>query len=127
MQFRVQVVMTSIEQCRRHQTEPDSLTSICLEISHLMDDSSANINNFTSAIRFNPELSSIILKIANNAYAGFSGEIKSLSQAVKMIGIGQLHYIINSIHDSPELRTKLNQMSEKIYTVDELSQDMKAG
>ncbi len=111
---------------KKNQTEVDPLTCICLEISHLMDDSNANINDFICAIRFNPELCSTIMKIANNAYAEFCGEIKSLRKAVMMIGIGQLHYVINSIHDSPELREKLNQMPDITSVIDGFSEGKQA-
>ncbi|MCP3690154.1 MAG: HDOD domain-containing protein [Gammaproteobacteria bacterium] len=118
--------MKLIKHFSKHQTEVDPISNICMEISQLMEDSNANVNDFICAIRFNPELCSTILKIANNAYAGFCGEIKSLPKAVMMIGIGQLHYIINSIHDSPELKARLNEMPDITAVIDELSENKQA-
>ncbi|MCP4492066.1 MAG: HDOD domain-containing protein [Gammaproteobacteria bacterium] len=120
------MTMTAIEQCQRHQAQPGSLTSICLKISHLMDDPRNDVNNFISAIRFSPELTSIILNITNNAYAELSGKITSLSRAVDMLGIGQLHYIINSIHSSPELRSSLEQVPAKTVTTNQIIETKRA-
>ncbi len=118
--------MILVQQHSQHQTQADSLTSICMEISHLMDNTSADIDSFISTIRFHPELCAAILKVANNAYAGFCGEIKSLPKAVMMIGIGQLHYIINSLHDSPELREELSQSPDITVAINDLSEDKQA-
>ncbi|MCP4433750.1 MAG: HDOD domain-containing protein [Gammaproteobacteria bacterium] len=78
-------------------TELISLPEVYLKIHALMDDSKSDIDDFARIIRLDPNLSARLLKAVNSAYFGFAGEINSISRAVYLIGIQQLHIMVLSI------------------------------
>lgn len=78
-------------------TELISLPEIYLKIHALMDDSTSDIDDFARVIRLDPNLTAKLLKAVNSAYFGFAGEINSISRAVYMMGIQQLHLMVLSI------------------------------
>ena len=89
--------MSSTEQCIRHGLNLNNFGKINLQISRLMDDPESDISDFINTIRFNSDLSTAIINIVNNSYSGFTGEINCLTRAVKLLGIGQLHHIVNCL------------------------------
>lgn len=78
-------------------TELISLPEIYLKFNRLMDDTTADNEDFAQVVQMDPNLSAKLLQVANSAYFGFSGEIKSVSRAIKMLGIQQLHIMVLSI------------------------------
>jgi HD-like signal output (HDOD) protein len=89
--------MSSFEQRLEQVTELISLPEIYLKIRHLMEDPTSEIDDFAEVIRIDPSLSVAVLKLVNSAFFGFSGQIDSISRAVNMIGIGQLHNMVLGI------------------------------
>ena len=71
-------------------------------MSTLMDSTDLNLDHFVNTIRFNSELSATIIEIVNRSFSGFAGEIDCLSRAVRMIGMGQLYNIVNSLSGPEE-------------------------
>lgn len=78
-------------------TELISLPEIYLKIHALMDDSKSDIDDFARVIRLDTNLTAKLLKAANSAYFGFSGEVSSISRAVYLMGIQQVHTMVLSI------------------------------
>ncbi|NNE62649.1 MAG: HDOD domain-containing protein [Gammaproteobacteria bacterium] len=78
-------------------TELISLPEVYLKIHALMDDSKSDIDDFARVIKLDPNLTAKLLKAANSAYFGFSGEINDISRAVYLMGIQQLHIMVLSI------------------------------
>ncbi len=78
-------------------TELISLPEIYLKIHALMDDSKSDIDDFARVVRLDPNLTAKLLKAVNGAYFGFAGEVNSISRAVYMMGIQQLHIMVLSI------------------------------
>ena len=89
--------LPSLEDQLQQVTELISLPEIYLKINRLMDDPTADIDDFAQVIKLDPNLSAKLLKAVNSAYYGFSGEINSISRAVNMLGIQQLHFMVLSI------------------------------
>ena len=89
--------MSSFEERLQQVTELISLPEIYLKIRRLMADPTSDIDDFANVIRVDPNLSVAVLKLVNSAYFGFSGQIDSISRAVNMIGIGQLHNMVLGI------------------------------
>jgi len=89
--------MHSFENQLQQVTELISLPEIYLKIHRLMDDPTSDIDDFARVVRLDPNLSAKLLKAVNSAYYGFGGEITSISRAVNMIGIQQLHLMVLSI------------------------------
>jgi HD-like signal output (HDOD) protein len=89
--------MPTFEQQLEQVTELISLPEIYIKISSLMDDPTSDIRDFANVIRFDPNLSTTVLKTVNSAFFGFSGKVESIDRAVGMIGIGQLNIIALSV------------------------------
>lgn len=89
--------MTKIEQSIREVTHLISLPEIYLKIRQLMDEPGSEIDDFAEIIRYDPSLSTTVLKIVNSAYFGFTGKIDNISRAINMLGIGQLHHMVLGI------------------------------
>lgn len=89
--------MNNIEQRLREVTELISLPEVYLRVRRLMDDPAADIYAFAEVISVDPNLSGRVLRLVNSAYFGFSEPVESISRAVSMIGIGQLHNMVLGI------------------------------
>ncbi|MCP3689548.1 MAG: HDOD domain-containing protein [Gammaproteobacteria bacterium] len=78
-------------------TELISLPETYLKIHNLMDDSKSEVDDFARVVNLDPNLTARLLKAANSAFFGFTGEISSVPRAIKMMGIQQLHFMVLSI------------------------------
>ena len=89
--------MVEIEQRLKEVTELISLPEVYLKVRRLMDDPHSDIYDFAEIISVDPNLSSRVLKVVNSAYFGFPEPVDSISRAVNLIGIGQLHNMVLGI------------------------------
>jgi HD-like signal output (HDOD) protein len=89
--------MSEIQQRLEEVTELISLPEVYLKVRNLMDDPSADIYDFAQVISIDPNLSTRVLRLVNSAYFGFPEPVESISRAVNMIGIGQLHNMVLGI------------------------------
>lgn len=89
--------MQSIESQLQKITELISLPEVYLKINRLMNDPTSNIGDFAKVINLDASLSAKLLKVVNSVYYGLSGEVSSISRAVSMVGIQQLHVMVLSI------------------------------
>ena len=89
--------MPEIEQRLQEVTELISLPEVYLKVRQLMDDPHSDIYDFAEVISVDPNLSSRVLKVVNSAYFGFPEPVDSISRAVNLIGIGQLHNMVLGI------------------------------
>lgn len=86
--------MPDIEQKIEEITGLISLPEIYLKVRRLMDDQSSDIDDFAEVIIIDPNLSTRVLKIVNSAYFGFPEPVDSITRAINMIGIEQLHNMV---------------------------------
>ena len=89
--------MAEIEQRLKEVTELISLPEVYLRVRKLMDDPASDIYDFAEVISVDPNLSSRVLRVVNSAYFGFPEPVDSISRAVNMIGLGQLHNMVLGI------------------------------
>ena len=73
-----------------------SMPKIYLDIRQLIKQPTASINDYVELIREDSILSSRILRIANSDFFGFSRKVETLTQALNLIGIIQLHDLLLS-------------------------------
>lgn len=71
-----------------------SLPEIYQKVRTLIDDPNSDIDQFVEIVASDPNLTVAVLRVANSAFFGFPGKIDSLSRAVSMLGIGQLHDLV---------------------------------
>ena len=88
--------MPDIEQKIREITGLISLPEIYLKVRRLIEDETADIDDFAQVIIVDPNLSTRVLKMVNSAYFAFPEPVDSITRAINMIGIEQLHHIVLS-------------------------------
>ena len=71
-----------------------SLPEVYQRVRNLIDDPNSDIEHFVEVVASDPNLTVAVLRVANSAFFGFPGKIDSLSRAVNMLGIGQLHDLV---------------------------------
>ncbi len=71
-----------------------SLPEVYLKIRQLIDHPRSNIDDFANVVMLDPGLSARVLKIANSAFFGFAARIETLSRAINLMGISQLHDLV---------------------------------
>jgi len=71
-----------------------SLPEVYQKVRNLIDDPHSDIEHFVEVVASDPNLTVAVLRVANSAFFGFPGKIDSLSRAVSMLGIGQLHDLV---------------------------------
>lgn len=86
--------MPDIEQKIEEITGLISLPEIYLKVRRLMEDESAAIDDFAQVIIIDPNLSTRVLKMVNSAYFGFPEPVDSITRAINMIGLEQLHNLV---------------------------------
>ena len=86
--------MPDIEKKIEEITGLISLPEIYLKVKKLMDDEASDINDFANVIIVDPNLSTRVLKMVNSAYFGFPEPVDSITMAINMIGISQLHNMV---------------------------------
>jgi len=89
--------MSEIEQRLKEVTELVSLPEVYLKLRRLMDDPHSDIYDFAEVVSLDPNLSTRVLKVVNSAFFGFPEPVESISRAVNMIGIAQLHNMVLGI------------------------------
>jgi len=89
--------MSSFENQLQQVTELISLPEVYLKFRSLMQDPHSVIDDFTQVIRLDPNLTVKLLNVINSAYFGFAGQINSVSRAINMLGLGQLHTMVLGI------------------------------
>lgn len=71
-----------------------SLPEIYLKLRRLIDDDTADIDDFAQVVIVDPNLSTRVLRMVNSAYFGFPEPVDSITRAINMIGIQQLHNMV---------------------------------
>ncbi len=88
--------MPDIEQKIQEITGLITLPEIYLKIRRLIEDEHSEIDDFAEVIIVDPDLSTRVLRLVNSAYFGFPEPVDSITRAINMIGIDQLHNLVLS-------------------------------
>jgi len=72
------------------------LPDVYLRLKELMDDESASLVDIANILALDPALSSSLLKIANSALFNFPREIDSISKAISILGMAEVHNLVNT-------------------------------
>jgi len=88
--------MKAAQQFIANMAENVSMPQIYLDIRQLIKQPDACINDYEELITEDSILTSRILRIANSDFFGFSRKIDTLTQALNLIGIIQLHDLLLS-------------------------------
>jgi len=74
-----------------------SLPEVYLKLRKAINDLASDMDDFTSIISMDVNLSATLLRIVNSAFYGFPGKIQNISRAIHLLGIGQVHEIALSV------------------------------
>ncbi len=71
-----------------------SLPKVYLKVKESINDPKVTIDNVALIISQDPNIAAQILRIANSAFFGFATKIESISRAIFIMGLAQLHDIV---------------------------------
>ena len=86
---RQQAVWAAIADISQIATLPE----ITLKVIRLVNDPESTASALSDVITHDPALGARILKIVNSGYYGLPGEIRSISQAIRLLGLNALKII----------------------------------
>ncbi|MDH3535085.1 MAG: HDOD domain-containing protein [Gammaproteobacteria bacterium] len=86
--------MQDIEKELKEITGLISLPEIYLKVRRLIEDETSSIDDFANVIIIDPNLSTRVLKLVNSAVFGLPEPVDSITRAINMIGIDQLHNMV---------------------------------
>jgi HD-like signal output (HDOD) protein len=72
------------------------LPDVYLRLKEVMDDQQSTLADIADIVCLDPALSSALLKIANSALFNFPREIDSISRAIMVLGIEEVHNLVNT-------------------------------
>jgi len=72
------------------------LPDVYLRLKEVMDDQQSTLADIADIVCLDPALSSTLLKIANSALFNFPREIDSISRAIMVLGIEEVHILVNT-------------------------------
>lgn len=71
-----------------------SLPAVFIRVKELMDDPESSVTEIAEALETDPALTGRLLKIANSPFYGFSAQIETVSLAISLIGLRQIHDLV---------------------------------
>lgn len=77
--------------------ELPALPAVTVKLLELLEDSDSDVSQLTDVIGRDPALASKLLKVANSAYYGFSGEISTIDRAVALLGLNMVKSLALSL------------------------------
>ncbi|MEJ2079972.1 MAG: HDOD domain-containing protein [Acidobacteriota bacterium] len=77
--------------------EIPALPTIVPKLLAILQDDDASVSDIAAVISYDPSLTSKILRVANSAYYGFSGQVSELRKAVMLIGLRMVKSLALSI------------------------------
>ncbi len=86
--------MPDIEKELQEVTDLISLPEIYLKVHRLLEDEAADIEDFAEVVVVDPNLSARLLRVVNSSYYGFPEPVESLSRALNLVGLDQLHSMV---------------------------------
>ncbi len=86
--------MPDIEKELQEVTDLISLPEIYLKVRRLLEDEAADIEDFAEVVVVDPNLSARLLRVVNSSYYGFPEPVESLSRALNLVGLDQLHSMV---------------------------------
>ena len=85
--------MQSIESYAKKASKLFTLPDICLQLNQLIHQPHSSAKEIARLVSVDPAITVRILKLANSALYGFSAKITTVSQAIVVIGTGELYNI----------------------------------
>lgn len=72
------------------------LPDVYLRLQEMMDDEQSTLADIANIIALDPTLTSKLLKVANSALFNFPREIDTISRALAILGVNEVHNLINT-------------------------------
>lgn len=82
--------MITLDQVLGASARLPTISAVTLELAQLIRDQRASASDFESVIRRDPALAAELLRLANSAYFHLPREVKSIKQAVALLGTRRL-------------------------------------
>ncbi len=108
-------IMQSAEQLIKHFQEVSTLPQVVARLTHLINDTHSTLQDFEQIIRMDPVLVSRLLTLVNSSYYGLVHRVDSISRAIALLGMKNLHNIAvtEAIHGMFHIRGDNHSFSLK--------------
>lgn len=80
--------------------ELQPLPDTVLRLIHLVNDPRSSVDDIIETIKYDQTVTSQMLRIANSAFFGFTREISSLSEALRVLGTLKVLQIVLAVHSN---------------------------
>ncbi len=70
---------------------------VCLKVNELVADDSTSLEQIALVIIRDPNLTARILKLANSAFYGLPGRVDTVTRAVMLLGMAEIHKIVLAV------------------------------
>lgn len=70
---------------------------VCLKVNQLMADDSSSLEQVALVVIRDPNLTARILKLANSAFYGLPGRVDTITRAVMLLGMAEIHKIVMAV------------------------------
>lgn len=74
-----------------------SLPEVYFKVKKVIDDPTSTVNNVADIVIQDPNISARILRMVNSSFFGFATEIESISRAINIMGMAQLHDLVLTV------------------------------
>lgn len=81
---------------------------VAMKLSALLSDPKVNINELVETVKYDPGLTARLIVMANSAYAGVSGSITSIKEALVRLGTKQVYGFVVSTAVQPLMNSPLD-------------------
>ncbi len=81
---------------------------VAMKLSALLSDPKVNINELVETVKYDPGLTARLIVMANSAYAGVSGSITSIKEALVRLGTKQVYGFVVSTAVQPLMSNPLD-------------------
>jgi len=81
-----------------------SIPSVVIKLRQFLSDPEVNFDKLARVIEFDPGLTANLLQLANSAYFGWSGKIKSVREAITRLGTNRIFQMVLCMSVAPLVR-----------------------
>lgn len=81
-----------------------SLPEVYFKVKKTIDHPSSTVNDVANIVIQDPNITARILRMVNSAFFGFATEIESISRAINIMGMAQLHDLVLTISATKTFR-----------------------
>lgn len=96
-------------------TKAITFPEVILQLDDMLNDGMSNTADFAQLISRDPGLTATLLKFANSALYGFSGNVATVERAISLVGMREIRDLVLSV----AIKTTFGNISNKIVSMED--------